>query len=83
MLIMVSAWLHWMLIRMMKINDKLGYSASTALFALLAILFLGVLITSLGKDAIDMCVRVGFNWRHTGNYVGLIGGFIVCFFKLN
>lgn len=76
MLIVVSAWLHWMLIRMMKINDKLGYLASTALFALLAILFLGVLITSLGKDAIDMCVRVGFNWRHTGNYVGLIGGFI-------
>ena len=54
---------------------KLGYIASTMLFALLAVLFLGVFITSLGKNAVDMCVRVGFDWRHTGNYVGLIVGF--------
>ena len=55
---------------------KLGYIASTMLFALLAVLFVGVFITSLGKNAVDICVRVGFDWRHTGNYVGLIVGFI-------
>ncbi len=55
--------------------DKLGYAASTALYGCLAILFLGVVITSLGKNAIDMCVRIGFDWRFTGNYVGLITGF--------
>ena len=54
---------------------KLGYVVSTMLFALLAVLFLGVLITSLGKNAVDICVRVGFDWRHTGNYVGLFVGF--------
>ena len=54
---------------------KLYYIGSTALFALLALLFVGVFITSLGKNAVDMCVRIGFNWRFTGNYVGLIAGF--------
>jgi hypothetical protein len=34
-----------------------------------------VLITSLGKNLIDMCVRVGWDWRHDGNYVGLFAGF--------
>lgn len=48
---------------------------STTVFSLLAILYVGVLITSLGKNAVDMCVRVGWDWRHTGNYVGLIAGF--------
>lgn len=56
--------------------DKLYYISSTALFGLLALLFVGVLITSLSKNAIDMCVRVGFDWRHTGNYVGLVAGFV-------
>ena len=55
---------------------KLGYIASTMLFALLAVLFLGVFITSLGKNAVDICVRLGFNWQYTGNYVGLFVGFI-------
>ena len=58
-----------------KLN-KLGYIVSTFLFGLLAVLFVGVLITSLGKNAIDMCVRIGWDWRHTGNYVGLFSGFI-------
>ena len=49
---------------------------SPILFGLLAILFLGVFITSLGKNAIDMWVRVGWAWRHAGNYVGLFAGFI-------
>lgn len=56
--------------------NRLGYVASTTLFGLLAILFLGVAITSLGKNAIDMCATIGFNWRFMGNYVGLIVGFI-------
>ena len=55
---------------------KFGYIASTVLFALLAVLFVGVFITSLGKNAIDMCVRIGFDWRYPGNYVGLIAGFV-------
>lgn len=56
--------------------DRLFYYASTVLFGLLAILFLGVFVTSLGKNAVDMCVRVGLDWRQAGNYVGLLTGFI-------
>lgn len=56
-------------------RNRLGYIASTTVFSLLAVLFVGVLITSLGKNTIDMCVRVGWDWRHTGNYVGLFAGF--------
>lgn len=56
-------------------RDKLGYIATTALFVCLTILSFGVAVTSLGKNAIDMCVRIGFDWRYTGNYVGLITGF--------
>ena len=48
---------------------------SIILFSLLSVLYIGVFITSLGKNAVDMCVRVGWDWRHTGNYVGLIAGF--------
>ena len=56
-------------------RNRIGYIVSTALFSLLAVLFLGVFITSLGKNTIDICVRVGWDWRHTGNYVGLFAGF--------
>ena len=56
--------------------NRLAYVASTTLFGLLAVLFLGVAITSLGKNAIDMCATIGFNWRLSGNYVGLIAGFV-------
>ncbi|MBO5815401.1 MAG: hypothetical protein J6R30_04740 [Bacteroidales bacterium] len=56
-------------------KNRLWDIASTTFFSLLAILFVGVFITSLGKNAIDMFVRVGWDWRHTGNYVGLIAGF--------
>ena len=55
---------------------RLFYSASTAMFGLLALLFLAVLVTSLAKNAIDMWVRVGWSWRHAGNYVGLLAGFV-------
>lgn len=56
--------------------NRLCYHASTTLFGFLAILFLGVFITSLAKNAVDIWVRIGWDWRHTGNYVGLIAGFI-------
>ena len=61
----------------MKVSwDKLWYIATTLFFGFWAIIFVGVFITSLGKNAVDMCVRIGFEWRHTGNYVGLITGFL-------
>lgn len=60
---------------MMK--ERFGYIAWTTIFSLLTILYVGVFITSLGKNAVDICVRVGWDWRHTGNYVGLIAGFAV------
>ena len=59
-----------------KILDKLGYITSTAFWGLLAMLFVGVFITSIEQNAIDMCVRIGWAWRHTGNYVGLFAGFV-------
>lgn len=55
---------------------RLYYIASTVFFALWAVLFLGVLVTSLGKNAVDMWVRIGTDWRHTGNYMGLAAGFV-------
>ena len=56
-------------------KERFGYIAWTTIFSLLTILYVGVFITSLGKNAVDICVRVGWDWRHTGNYVGLIAGF--------
>lgn len=55
--------------------ERFTYGLSTGIFGVLAVLFLLVLITSLGKNLIDMCVRVGWDWRHDGNYVGLFAGF--------
>ena len=55
--------------------EKIEYAAAVAVFGLLAVLFVGVMFTSLGKNLIDMCVRVGWDWGHTGNYVGLFAGF--------
>ena len=56
--------------------NRLYYFATTTLFSLLALLFLAVFITSLGKNAIDMLVRIGWSWKHAGNYVGLCAGFV-------
>ena len=59
-------------------KEKISYivsKGSIVFFSLLSILYMGVFITSLGMNAVDMCVRVGGDWRHTGNYVGLIAGF--------
>ena len=61
---------------MKKKLERLTYSLSTGIFGFLGILFLLVLITSFGKNLIDMYVRVGWDWRHDGNYVGLFVGFI-------
>lgn len=55
--------------------ERFTYGFSTGIFGALAGLFLLVAITSLGKNLIDICVRVGWNWRHDGNYVGLFTGF--------
>ena len=55
--------------------ERFTYGLSTGIFGVLAALFLLVAITSLGKNLIDICVRVGWNWRHDGNYVGLFAGF--------
>lgn len=55
--------------------ERFTYSVSTGVFGLLAALFILVLLTSLGKNLIDICVRVGWDWRHPGNYVGLFAGF--------
>lgn len=55
---------------------RLCYFASVALFALLATLFLGVFVTSLGKNAVDISVRIGWVWQYPGNYVGLLMGFV-------
>ena len=55
--------------------ERFTYGLSTGIFGLLAVLFLLVAITSLGKNLIDICVRIGWNWRHDGNYVGLFAGF--------
>lgn len=63
--------------------ERLIYSLSTGFYGLLAILFVLVLLTSLGKNLIDICVRVGWDWRHPGNYVGLFAGFAAyCLFML-
>ena len=55
--------------------EKAFYIFSTGFYGLLSVLFVFVLITSLGKNLIDMLVRIGWDWRHDGNYVGLVVGF--------
>ena len=61
---------------MRSLFDKFYYFATTALFALLAVLFAGVLVTSIEKNAIDIWVKVGWDWRQPGNYVGLVVGLV-------
>ena len=57
-------------------RENIGYVVSVAIFSLLVVLFLCVMITSLARNFIDMYVRIGWAWRHPGNYVGLMAGFI-------
>ena len=58
-------------------RERLSYFTATALFSLLALLFMAVFITSLGKNAIDIWVRIGWDWTHAGNYVGQVAGFAI------
>lgn len=58
-------------------GERILNSVSTVVYGLLSALFVFVLITSFAKNLIDMCVRVGTDWRHDGNYMGLFAGFLV------
>lgn len=58
-------------------GERILNYVSTGAFGLLSALFVFVLITSLAKNLIDICVRVGFDWTHEGNYMGLFAGFLV------
>ena len=60
---------------MRKVLDTLYYILSTLFFGVLALLFAGVCVTSLCKNAIEIYTIAGLDWRFTGNYVGLIAGF--------
>ena len=55
--------------------ERFTYGLSTGIFGLLAVLFFLVMITSLAKNLIDIFIRVGWDWTHKGNYVGLAVGF--------
>ena len=57
--------------------ERAFYYISTGFYGILAALFVLVLVTSLGKNLIDMTVRVGFDCNVEGNYVGLFVGFAV------
>ena len=57
-------------------RENILYAVSTAIFSLLAVLFLCVMVTSLARNFTDMYVRIGWAWKHPGNYVGLMAGFI-------
>ena len=61
---------------MRKVLDTLYYILSTLFFGVLALLFAGVCVTSLCKNAIEIYTIAGLDWRFTGNYVGLIVGFV-------
>lgn len=48
---------------------------STLVYGSLAVLFVGVLITSIGKNVVDICVKMGVTWKNGVNYFGLFAGF--------
>lgn len=58
-------------------GERILNTVSTVVYGLLSALFVFVMITSFAKNLIDMCVRVGTDWRHDGNYMGLFAGFLV------
>ena len=49
---------------------------SITFWGALAVLFIFVLVTSVVENMVDMLVRVGSDWRHPGNYMGLLAGFV-------
>ena len=50
--------------------ERLWYAFQTVVYGLFAALAVFVLITSFGKNLVDICRRVGMDWRHEGNYLG-------------
>lgn len=59
-----------------------GHVLSILVCTLLAALFLCILVISVRRNVVDMMVRVGWAWRHPGNYVGLWAGFVAYIFFL-
>ena len=53
--------------------EKAFYILSTGFYGLLSVLFVFVLITSLGKNLIDMLVRIGWDWRQCNRHVANLG----------
>ena len=60
---------------MKRIAERIIYYLSTVAFGLLAILFLGVMMTSWGKNMLHMWKEVGWDWKCDGNYLGFFAGF--------
>lgn len=56
-------------------NRKYSYWITTCLWALLALLFFGVLLKSFGYDAVDMWVNFKTERGKQGNMIGLLCGF--------
>ena len=54
---------------------KYSYWITTCCWALLALLFFGVLLKSFGHDAVDMWVNFGTARYKQGNMIGLVCGF--------
>ena len=54
---------------------KYSYWITTGFWALLALLFFGVLLKSFGHDAVDMWVNFGTARYKQGNMIGLVCGF--------
>lgn len=61
---------------------KYSYWVTTCLWALLAFLFLGVLLKSFGYDALDMWVNLGAARSTQGNMTGLLFGVAAYIFFL-
>ena len=64
------------LIKKMNKLEKIGYIASTALFVILSVLYIGVLAISVCSNAVPMLSIAKWDWSQEGNYVGLIAGFL-------
>mgnify|MGYP003304053612 FL=1 len=57
--------------------ERILYCLSTGVFGLLSVLFVFVLIISIADNLVYMCSRIGFDWKVTGNYMGLFAGIVV------
>ena len=60
---------------MFKNFQKYSYWLTTGIYALLALLFFGVLLKSFGHDAVDMWVNFKTERGKQGNMIGLLCGF--------